>query len=221
MSCSWCSLAGAESVVGSANRPASRVFGRLVRCVPPLCERCGAPGPWPVRRCAECSGRRLAFARARAALVYEARARAFVASWKERGRRDLATVAASMVVGVRGAARRRCDHVRSRRPRSRPATGPRPGRGARGRAGGALVAPAARLLVAPTRNRASTGPATSRTAAERCARVHGQRAPAPRRVCLVDDVYTTGSTVDGVRRRASPRGSTARVSVVCLARAVR
>ncbi len=70
---------------------------RLVRCVPPLCERCGAPGPWPVRRCAECSGRRLAFARARAALVYESHARAFVSTWKERGRRDLATVAASIV----------------------------------------------------------------------------------------------------------------------------
>ena len=27
----------------------------------PVCERCGSPGPWPVRRCAECAGRRLAF----------------------------------------------------------------------------------------------------------------------------------------------------------------
>ena len=39
-----------------------RLPGRLVRCAPPWCDRCGAPGPWPVRRCAECSGRRLAFA---------------------------------------------------------------------------------------------------------------------------------------------------------------
>src|SRR6478672_10883525 len=72
----------------------------LTPCVPPCCERCGAPGPWPVRRCAECSGRRLAFASARAAVVYEANARAFVASWKERGRRDLAVVAAELVVAV-------------------------------------------------------------------------------------------------------------------------
>src|SRR5262245_24105901 len=33
----------------------------LTRLVPPVCERCGSPGPWPVRRCAECAGRRLAF----------------------------------------------------------------------------------------------------------------------------------------------------------------
>ena len=29
----------------------------LPRLEPPLCERCGAPTAWPVRRCAECSGR--------------------------------------------------------------------------------------------------------------------------------------------------------------------
>ena len=34
----------------------------LIRLAPPLCDRCGSPGAWPVRRCAECSGRRIAFA---------------------------------------------------------------------------------------------------------------------------------------------------------------
>ena len=43
----------------------------LIRLAPPLCGRCGAPGAWPVRRCAECSGRRLAFATARAAILYD------------------------------------------------------------------------------------------------------------------------------------------------------
>src|SRR6266498_2651704 len=32
----------------------------LRRIGPPLCERCGAPTAWPVRRCAECAGSRLA-----------------------------------------------------------------------------------------------------------------------------------------------------------------
>ena len=72
----------------------------LVRLAPPICERCGAPGAWPERRCAECTGRRLAFATARAAIVYDARARSFVHAWKERGRRDLAAVAAEIVVSV-------------------------------------------------------------------------------------------------------------------------
>ncbi|MET0260076.1 MAG: double zinc ribbon domain-containing protein, partial [Gaiellaceae bacterium] len=39
----------------------------LPRLCPPWCHRCGAPTAWPVERCRECSGRRLAFASARAA----------------------------------------------------------------------------------------------------------------------------------------------------------
>ena len=74
--------------------------GSLTRLVPPVCERCGSPGPWPVRRCAECSGRRLAFASARSAIVYDARARALVRAWKERGRRRLAREAATLVASV-------------------------------------------------------------------------------------------------------------------------
>ena len=45
----------------------------LVRLAPPLCARCGAPGAWPVERCAECAGRRIAFASARAAILYDER----------------------------------------------------------------------------------------------------------------------------------------------------
>src|SRR2546427_11180595 len=69
----------------------------LPRLEPPLCERCGAPTAWPVRRCAECAGRRIAFTSARAAVAYEGVVRAFVASWKERGLRRLAAVAADVV----------------------------------------------------------------------------------------------------------------------------
>ncbi len=72
----------------------------LVRIAPPVCERCGCPGAWPVRRCVECAGRRLAFARARSALVYDERARPLVSAWKERGRRDLATSLATIVAEV-------------------------------------------------------------------------------------------------------------------------
>src|SRR2546430_10808483 len=70
----------------------------LRRIEAPLCERCGAPTSWPVQRCAECAARRLAFARARAALAYDDRLRPVVAAWKERGLRRLAAWAA---VGVR------------------------------------------------------------------------------------------------------------------------
>src|SRR5439155_9221633 len=66
----------------------------------PLCARCGAPTAWPVARCAECAGRRLAFASARSAVAYEGSARRLVAGWKERGLRRLDTVAAELVTLV-------------------------------------------------------------------------------------------------------------------------
>jgi predicted amidophosphoribosyltransferase len=51
-----------------------------------------------VPRCRECSGRRLAFASARAAVEYDGSVRRFVSAWKERGLRRLAAEAAELVV---------------------------------------------------------------------------------------------------------------------------
>src|SRR5439155_19287015 len=70
----------------------------LPRLEPPLCARCGAPVAWPVERCRECAGRRIAFATARAAVGYDEAARRLVHSWKERGLRRLAAEAAALVV---------------------------------------------------------------------------------------------------------------------------
>ena len=57
----------------SSRGAASSAAGRLALCAAcsallpparrPRCARCGAPTAWPVERCRECSGRRLAFAR--------------------------------------------------------------------------------------------------------------------------------------------------------------
>src|SRR5436189_2802778 len=69
----------------------------LPRIEPPLCERCGTPTAWPVRRCAECAGRRLAFASARAAVAYDEPVPQLVGAWKERGLRRLARLAAEIV----------------------------------------------------------------------------------------------------------------------------
>src|SRR6266498_1888536 len=74
-----------------------RCLQTLPRIAPPLCERCGSPTAWPVRRCAECSGRRLPFETARAAVAYDERVRAIVAGWKEHGLRRLAATAADLV----------------------------------------------------------------------------------------------------------------------------
>jgi predicted amidophosphoribosyltransferase len=70
----------------------------LIRLVPPWCELCGAPTAWPVGRCRECAGRRLAFDSARAAVAYVGAARPFIQAWKERGRRHAADLAAELMV---------------------------------------------------------------------------------------------------------------------------
>ncbi|HEX2045944.1 MAG TPA: double zinc ribbon domain-containing protein, partial [Gaiellaceae bacterium] len=69
----------------------------LVRLGGTLCGRCGAPTAWPVERCGECAGRRLAFSSARAAVAYEGPARALLGAWKEQGLRRLAVVAGGLV----------------------------------------------------------------------------------------------------------------------------
>ncbi len=191
----------------------------LVRCRPPFCERCGAPGPWPVRRCADCAGRRLAFESARAALVYEERARALVSSWKERGRRDLAELGAALVVDVVPP------------PRVEALTFV-PGDRDRGLKRGHV--PAARLAEClsaawslPCLDLLTRRPGVARQRglprAERrrnVVRAFTARGGVPRSVCLVDDVYTTGSTVAACASALRKVGA-CRVEVVCLARAIR
>src|SRR2546423_13998664 len=90
--CTVCSLPGGQLCGGCRSS--------LPRIEPPLCDRCGAPTAWPVSRCRECTGRRLAFATARAAVEYDVGVRRLVAAWKERGLRRLALTAAELVLEV-------------------------------------------------------------------------------------------------------------------------
>src|SRR3954463_15722851 len=87
-----CVVCGAS---GEQLCPACR--GALPRLAAPLCARCGAPTAWPVERCRECAGRRLAFASARAAYAYAGPASRLLRAWKERGLRQLAGPAGELV----------------------------------------------------------------------------------------------------------------------------
>ena len=191
----------------------------LVRLHAPVCGRCGSPGPWPVRRCAECSGRRLSFTTARAAIAYDARTRAFVREWKERGRRKLARHAAELVAEV--VPRPACVALTfvpgdPKRARQR---GDVPPQGLARELGARWELPIVEIL----RRERGLPPQRGLTLAERRGNARGAvgaTGEAPRVVVLVDDVYTSGATANacaGALRTAGAR----RVEVVTLARAVR
>jgi predicted amidophosphoribosyltransferase len=191
----------------------------LPRLRAPLCERCGAPTAWPVARCLECSGRRLAFASARAAVPYDASVRALVRGWKERGLRTLAAPAAELVAEVvpRPDAAVLCpvppDAVRGIR------RGHHPAASLAAALGRLWELRDERLLERPRPAPAQRG----LSLADRRRNVVGAFAaarPPPARVALVDDVYTTGATAAAAASALRAAGAR-RVEVVTFARAVR
>jgi ComF family protein len=184
-----------------------------------MCARCGCPTAWPVARCRECEGRRLAFSRARAAVAYDEPVRRIVAGWKEKGLRRLADWAAEVVLEV--LARPEADRLawvpadRDRRLR-------------RGHhAAEALARELGRRWELPVEPLlARTRPARPQRGLDHLARrrnvrgafaasgsIHGS-------VVLVDDVYTTGATANAAAS-ALRRAGVRRVEIVTFARAIR
>jgi predicted amidophosphoribosyltransferase len=190
----------------------------LPRIAPPLCDRCGRPTAWPVRRCSECSGRSLAFATARAAVAYDESVRAIVTGWKEHGLRRLAATAADVV--VRSLERPEADaltFVPADRNRLLQ-RGHHPAERLARELGRRWQLPVHALL-------SRTGPATRQagaTLAERRRNVRGAFAAgtAPATVCLIDDVYTSGATASAAAS-ALRRSGARTVTVVTFARALR
>jgi predicted amidophosphoribosyltransferase len=185
----------------------------------PCCERCGAPGAWPVRRCTECAGRRLAFASARAAVAYDERVRKLVSAWKERGLRRLAAIAAELVVEVVAPPE---GHTLTFVPPDRDRTlkrGHHPAQWLARRLAAHWELPFAPLLgrTRPTvRQRGSSLPDRRRNVRGAFAAV----STVPRRVVLVDDVYTSGATANAAAS-ALRKGGAREVEVVTFARALR
>ena len=196
----------------------SACHGLLVRLRAPLCSRCGAQTAWPVERCRECAGRRVAFTTARAAVTYLGPARALVRAWKEHGLRRAVDQAADLVADVIACPSADVityippDGDRSRKRGYHPAE--------------QLAAElAARwgLATEPLLGRARpVARQTGLSLAERRQNVRGAftalRPPA--RVVLVDDVYTTGATVGAAATALRAAGARS-VHAVTFARAVR
>jgi predicted amidophosphoribosyltransferase len=190
---------------------------QLQRIEPPLCARCGAPTAWPVERCRECAGRRLGFASARAAVGYDAAARRFVHAWKERGLRRLAAEAAQLVVerlpapGVDALTFVPADRgrrlERGHNPAERLAL---------------ELAVAWELPCLPLLERTRGGRQRGSSAAERRT-VRGSfraKRAAPRKVAVIDDVYTTGATAAAAATALRAAGAR-RVEAIAFARALR
>lgn len=193
-----------------------RCVAELPRLTGPRCERCGAPTAWPVRRCAECTGRRLAFSSARAAVEYDRAVKALVSGWKEHGLRRLVDVAADLVLEVVPRPEGMLTFVPpdgDRRLRRGHHTAERLAR----ELGRRWELPVEPLLARarPVRRQRGLG------LAERRRNVRGafRAAAAPARVCVVDDVYTSGATANAAASALRAAGAR-RVEVVTLARAV-
>jgi predicted amidophosphoribosyltransferase len=189
----------------------------LPRLEPPLCARCGAPTAWAVERCRECAGRRLAFATARAAVGYDEAARRLVHAWKERGLRRLAAEAAQLVAErlpppeVDAIA-----FVPSDRGR-RLERGHNPAERLAFELAEAWEIPCLRLLERTRGGRQRGSSAAERRTVRGAFRATGR---APRRVAVIDDVYTTGATAAAAASALRKAGAR-HVEAVAFARALR
>jgi ComF family protein len=185
----------------------------------PRCDRCGAPTAWPVARCQECSGRRLGFARARSAVVYDDAARRVVAAWKERGLRALAALAAELVVAAVPRPPAYTLTFVPADPDRRLRRGHNPAERLARELGSRWHVPTVPLLERASGIRPQRGlplPERRRNVKD----AFRAQTDAPRSLVLVDDVYTSGATVSAAAAALRKAGAR-HVEVVTFARAVR
>ena len=184
-----------------------------------MCGLCGAPTAWPVEHCRECTGRRLAFAQARAAVAYDEPVRRIVAAWKERGLRRLGAWAADVVVEI------------VPRPDADAVAFVPPDRDRRLWRGHHAAEPLARELgrrweLPVEQLLRRTRPAQRQRGLDQVERrrnvrdAFGAAAPVRGRILLVDDVYTTGATANAAASTLRRAGAQ-RLEVVTFARAIR
>jgi predicted amidophosphoribosyltransferase len=173
-----------------------------------------------VNRCSECAGRRLAFESAVAAVAYRRPAPAIVRAWKELGLRRVAPLAAGLV--VERVPRPAADVITYIPPDGDRSVrrGLHPPRELAAAIGEHWRVPVEGLLTRARPVARQTG--LSRADRQRNMRgaFRAKRSGASPRVVLVDDVYTTGATVDAAARALRSAGAH-EVHVVTFARAVR
>jgi predicted amidophosphoribosyltransferase len=162
-------------------------------------------------------GRRLAFATARAAVGYDEAARRIVHAWKERGLRRLAAEAAQLVAErLPPPEAEALAYVPSDRGR-RLERGHNPAERLALELAAAWDLPCLPLLERTRGGRQRGGSIAERRSVRGAFRA---TRPAPRRVVVIDDVYTTGATA-AAAASALRRAGARRVEAVAFARALR
>jgi ComF family protein len=202
-------------------------WGRIAFIEAPVCDGCGAPFDYdlgPGARCAGCAGGKAAFDRARAACLYDEHARDLILKLKHADRTDLAGLFARWIARAAADLLSDVDGVVPvplhpwrllRRRYNQAAEIARP------------LARQARVTYLPDAlvRRRATATQANKSGDARRVNVAGAFEVAPawrrrlegRRLLLVDDVLTTGATVDGCARVLKAAGA-ARVDVAVIAR---
>jgi predicted amidophosphoribosyltransferase len=197
-----------------------RCRARLVPLRDPRCGRCGAPVVASVPRCPECRGRHLAFTTAWAPFAYETTARTLVGALKQRG----ATRGAAFM-GAEIASRAPPSLVGGTlvpvpaHPGRRRRTGMNQAACLAASIGRRVGLPVAALLGRVT-GAQQVGLARGERIANARSSVTAPRRPVGGRLVLVDDVYTTGATLDACARALLEAGAD-EVVAITFARALR
>jgi predicted amidophosphoribosyltransferase len=186
----------------------------LVPLPDPRCDRCGAPVVAASPVCPECRGRVLAFRRAWAPFAYEATARRLVGALKSRGATRAATVMGTEIAKrappglVHGTLVPVPAHPARRRD-----SGLNPAAWLAGVLGRTAGLPVADALVRCRGGTPQVGLARRERLANARGSVRASRQPRAGRLVLVDDVYTTGATLDACAHALAGAGGTDIVAV--------
>jgi predicted amidophosphoribosyltransferase len=204
-------------------RPGPLLCSACVAAMPlhagPTCARCGAPTMRPVAECTGCRGRRLGYESASAGLLFEGPARRLVHAFKDGGLRGLDDHAAALTALVVAPPDAAVVTWVPSDPLRLVLRGYHPAERLAQRLAARWGLPAVPLLRAQLWRRPQRG-LTRAARRANVRRAFTVTAPVAGRICLVDDVHTTGATLEAAAR-ALRRGGASAVVAVTLARADR